>query len=329
LSSAILYLAIIAIWACVLVPRWIHKPHRVPAANELPGLKYVGASGQPDSGNRRGASASGYAPPAAWAAASAATARTDPASVSIAHTAAVGASTVGAPPANTAGIGASTVGASTVGAPPAGAPAAGAATSRADADADAGAGNADAGAGNADTGAGNADAGQASAADVRPATADSSAPQPTVVEEGVAWHRVTRSYHSEHQVAQQPQTEAPGRAHVLQARRRLLTTLVTLAIAALACTAANVAPWWIVVPPVGMLGVYVLLLREAAQADAEQARWLAKELTVQAEAARLRPRQAWEAGQPQPTAEIIDISARVTDQLYDQYADAAVRAVGD
>ena len=41
------------------------------------------------------------------------------------------------------------------------------------------------------------------------------------------------------------------------------------------------------------------------------------------------PAEAREASQPQPAAEIIDISARVTDQLYDQYADAAVRAVGD
>ena len=46
-------------------------------------------------------------------------------------------------------------------------------------------------------------------------------------------------------------------------------------------------------------------------------------------AARLRGRRAGEASQPQPTAEIIDISARVSDQLYDQYADAAARAVGD
>jgi hypothetical protein len=30
-----------------------------------------------------------------------------------------------------------------------------------------------------------------------------------------------------------------------------------------------------------------------------------------------------------PSAKIIDISARVGDQLYDQYADAEVRAVGD
>ena len=30
-----------------------------------------------------------------------------------------------------------------------------------------------------------------------------------------------------------------------------------------------------------------------------------------------------------PSAQIIDLSARIGDQLYDQYADAEVRAVGD
>jgi hypothetical protein len=262
LSSAILYLAIIAIWACVLVPRWIHKPHRVPEADELPGLQYFGTAGQPDSGIRRAASASGDAPPAAWAAASAATA-----------------------------------------------------TASADASADADAG----------------------ARETRDGSAGSTADQRPAAEEGVAWHRVTqrRSYHSERQVPEGYQAHhVPGRARVLQARRRLLTMLVTLAIAALACTVGKLTPWWILVPPAGMLGMYVLVLREAAQADAEQARQLAQERAAQegaaqAEAARLRARGAWETSQPQPTAKIIDISARVTDQLYDQYADAAVRAVGD
>ncbi len=110
--------------------------------------------------------------------------------------------------------------------------------------------------------------------------------------------------------------------------------LVALAAVALACTAAKLTPWWVLVPPAGMLGTYVLVLREAAQADAEQARWLAQEQAAQeqaaqTEAARLRVHQTRAATQPQPTAKIIDISARVTDQLYDQYADAAVRAVGD
>jgi hypothetical protein len=37
----------------------------------------------------------------------------------------------------------------------------------------------------------------------------------------------------------------------------------------------------------------------------------------------------WPAHEPLPQAEIIDISAHVGDQLYDQYADAKLRAVGD
>ena len=43
------------------------------------------------------------------------------------------------------------------------------------------------------------------------------------------------------------------------------------------------------------------------------------------------PRLGWRSS-PQagvPSAQIIDLSARIGDQLYDQYADAEVRAVGD
>jgi hypothetical protein len=39
--------------------------------------------------------------------------------------------------------------------------------------------------------------------------------------------------------------------------------------------------------------------------------------------------EAPQAPEDQPSAEVIDISARVGDMLYDQYADAEVRAVGD
>jgi len=35
------------------------------------------------------------------------------------------------------------------------------------------------------------------------------------------------------------------------------------------------------------------------------------------------------AAEAAPDAEVIDISARVSDQVYDQYADATERAVGD
>ncbi|MGE5137518.1 MAG: hypothetical protein ACM32E_32045, partial [Gemmatimonadota bacterium] len=35
MSSAILYLAIVAIWAVVLVPRWLRHPHAAPQAVEM------------------------------------------------------------------------------------------------------------------------------------------------------------------------------------------------------------------------------------------------------------------------------------------------------
>jgi hypothetical protein len=128
--------------------------------------------------------------------------------------------------------------------------------------------------------------------------------------------------------SERPRVRPPRRrAHVLQARRRALTTLVTLTAAAAGCALGGVAHWWLIAPPAGMLGVYLLLLREAGRADADAAR---RHADARAAGAELRARDAAQAeAEPQPTAEIIDISARVADQLYDQYADAAVRAVGD
>jgi len=114
------------------------------------------------------------------------------------------------------------------------------------------------------------------------------------------------------------------RSRVLQARRRLLTMLVTLTVAAAACTALTLTPWWVCVPPAVMLGAYLLLLREAAVADAEQVRWRAYEYQ-RAQAAREFAR----AERHERTAQVIDISDRLGDQLYDQYADATMRAVGD
>jgi hypothetical protein len=103
---------------------------------------------------------------------------------------------------------------------------------------------------------------------------------------------------------------------------------VLLAIAAGTCTALQLTSGWVCVPPAGMLGMYLLLLRETALADAENAHWRAEHAAAARQRARARARQARAARTPQPTAEVIDISARL-DQLYDQYADATVRAVGD
>lgn len=126
-----------------------------------------------------------------------------------------------------------------------------------------------------------------------------------------------------------------SREQMMRARRRMLTILTSLAFITAAFVLSGLVQWWICVPPLGMLVLYVLLLREIAMADAELAR---KRAAWEARAARdvwRRSHQAWKAEREaaataaEPTAEIIDISSRVGDQLYDQYADAAVRAVGD
>jgi hypothetical protein len=125
------------------------------------------------------------------------------------------------------------------------------------------------------------------------------------------------------------------RAAAIRARRRSLTMLVTLVLLALVLTGAGLAPGWLLVPPVCMLGGFLLLLREAAQCDRELAERRAEARADQAaraaRAARQRTHTATERASEhvEQNAEIIDISARVGDQLYDQYEDAAVRAVGD
>jgi len=112
--------------------------------------------------------------------------------------------------------------------------------------------------------------------------------------------------------------------------------LVTVAVATAGSALLGLTPWWVTIPPAGLLGMYLLLLREAAHADSEnavrqaQARARAAR-AARARAARERAREAHTAPLQQPAAEIIDISALAHGggQLYDQYADAEVRAVGD
>ena len=148
---------------------------------------------------------------------------------------------------------------------------------------------------------------------------------------------------------------AERRERVLQARRRMLVTLMGVTAGAAVIALTHLAPPWVVVPPAVMLGGFVLLLREAARVDTERA-WAAAwrdSRRTGAEAAadggaedqQASPADSAQAGvqagvpgvqtgvpSPQtavPGAQIIDISGRIGDQLYDQYADAEVRAVGD
>ena len=127
-----------------------------------------------------------------------------------------------------------------------------------------------------------------------------------------------------------PQT----RRRVLSARRRMLMMLIVLAATAAGIALIGMAAWWVAIPPVAMLGGYLLLLREVRHADAERAliRADAEQLAEhRAEQRRLREAQEAAAKQREEaqTARIIDISERVRDELYDQYAEGERRAVGD
>ena len=138
---------------------------------------------------------------------------------------------------------------------------------------------------------------------------------------------------------------AERRARMLQARRRTLITLMVLTAGAVVIAVTHLAAAWVIIPPVAMLAVFVRLLREASRIDTERARAAAARQrsgsVVRAQAGAVpgagagavhaQTQQAGLADHTQPDgpdAEVIDISARV-DQLYDQYADAEVRAVGD
>jgi hypothetical protein len=129
-----------------------------------------------------------------------------------------------------------------------------------------------------------------------------------------------------------------SRDQMLRARRRMLSILVGMTAVTGLFTFIGVVAWWIMVPPAMLLVLYALLLREIAMADSELARkraaWEAAdqrayERYMRAQARVDAERQAYEAATAGSGAQIIDISGRVSDQLYDQYADAAVRAVGD
>ena len=150
----------------------------------------------------------------------------------------------------------------------------------------------------------------------------------------------------EHATARTAENVAARRANVLRARRRMLTTLVLLTLGAIGIAVAHIAAWWVIVPPGVLLAGFLLLLREAARSDAALARRQARSAEPGQPEAR-QPRQPADREdkpavferiastpqapepEPAPTAEIIDISARVSDQVYDQYTDAAERAVGD
>jgi hypothetical protein len=88
----------------------------------------------------------------------------------------------------------------------------------------------------------------------------------------------------------EPLSAEESRRRMLAARRRLLLMLIGLEIAAISLAVLRLAAIWVVVPPSIMLVGYLLLLREAGQADAEQAQ---READARArERTRIRAAQA-------------------------------------
>jgi hypothetical protein len=140
----------------------------------------------------------------------------------------------------------------------------------------------------------------------------------------------------------------PAHRRVLSARRRLLLMLVGLGIASGVLAGAKMAAWWVIVPPSVMLLGYLLLLRAAAKADAERRQSAgyraARAAAGPARAPARRPARETAAASAAPAgsgapaasvtaeAKIITIPAApepAEEEIYDQYADAKLRAVGD
>jgi hypothetical protein len=74
-----------------------------------------------------------------------------------------------------------------------------------------------------------------------------------------------------HGPAPEPLSAGELRRRMLRARRRLLIMLLVLEATAVALAVLGLAAIWVVAPPSAMLAGYLLLLREAAHADAERA----------------------------------------------------------
>jgi hypothetical protein len=96
-----------------------------------------------------------------------------------------------------------------------------------------------------------------------------------------------------------PLSAEEARRRIMTGRRRLLGMLILLEIAAIALTVAGLAAMWVIIPPTIMLAGYLLLLREASQADTERAQREAEAAAharererARAKAARARARAA-------------------------------------
>jgi hypothetical protein len=166
-----------------------------------------------------------------------------------------------------------------------------------------------------------------------PDTAASDADEAVIAEDGApqaAEPGVTARPPTVPAVPAVPLSAEETRRHILTGRRRLLGMLVALEIAAIALAVVGLAAMWVIIPPTIMLTGYLLLLREAAHADAERARHEAEAAAharererARAKAARARARAAQRATPAEGTP--ID-AATVAAALAAKFAAAPVPA---
>lgn len=142
-----------------------------------------------------------------------------------------------------------------------------------------------------------------------------------------------------------------SRRRMLAARRRLLGMLIILEIAAVALAVLRFAALWVLIPPSIMLVGYMLLLREAAHADAERIQReeeAARARIMAQERARERAAQRAAAAPPPPAVPVTPAAPPAPAARYedagrdfapglagkyttsnDEYSPQRLRAVGD
>ncbi|WP_017607048.1 divisome protein SepX/GlpR [Nocardiopsis xinjiangensis] len=130
-------------------------------------------------------------------------------------------------------------------------------------------------------------------------------------------------------VAEEPEMPEPlrePRGRVIARRRRRTSALALLNVATIVAVSLGLGPWWVLAPPVLLLAGHMALLREAAKADAEH-REAARRARRRA-ALRARREVEERRRDAEREAEVIALKARRS-KVYDQYADARMRAAGD
>ncbi|NUW35549.1 hypothetical protein HTZ77_29565 [Nonomuraea sp. SMC257] len=125
------------------------------------------------------------------------------------------------------------------------------------------------------------------------------------------------------------QFRAKRRAIIVARRRRLLFFTGLLVIASVVTAAVKMMPWWGVAPSVVIALSYMGFLRIAVQVDRERRERADRGRAERARRLRDQRERTARLAAEEERAEIIDLSARQEDVLFDQYAEPPRRAVGD